>query len=135
MKDKIHQSSQMIDEPSRGLALLLATSLLALGICQFSLNRPRSATPEPVAVVYHDVSVIAPGLLVAGKVDVNEAGSAELVRLNGIGAALASRIIEHREEHGPFETLDDLTAVHGIGAATVEGFRDQACVCEDDVEP
>ena len=42
--------------------------------------------------------------------------------------ALAERIIDYREAHGPFETLEDLLEVKGIGEATLEKFRDHATV-------
>lgn len=61
-------------------------------------------------------------------VDVNRAGVDELVRLPGIGPALAERIVEDRAQHGPFPTVDALTRVAGIGPSTVEGLSDRASV-------
>lgn len=48
-------------------------------------------------------------------VDINSAGAAELICLPAIGPALAGRIIEYRERHGPFRRPEDLLAVPGIG--------------------
>jgi competence ComEA-like helix-hairpin-helix protein len=54
-----------------------------------------------------------------GPVNVNTATSQELQRLPGIGPAMATRIIEHRTQHGPFRTVSDLLAVKGIGEKTL----------------
>jgi competence protein ComEA len=50
-------------------------------------------------------------------VSVNQASAAELQTLPGIGPALAERIIAHREQNGPFASLEDLDAVSGVGPA------------------
>lgn len=59
----------------------------------------------------------------AGKVNVNTASAAELELLPGIGPALASRIIAHRTEHGPFKALGDLDRVKGIGPKLLERVK------------
>ncbi|WP_136193154.1 MULTISPECIES: ComEA family DNA-binding protein [Actinomyces] len=64
----------------------------------------------------------------AGRININTAGAAELENLPGIGPALAQRIIDYRNEHGPFTSVDDLTGVSGIGAAKLEELRDRATV-------
>ena len=51
-------------------------------------------------------------------VDVNDASAAELERLPRVGPALAARIVAWREQHGPFESLESLRHVRGIGPAT-----------------
>jgi len=56
-------------------------------------------------------------------VDVNSATAEDLQKVPGIGEALARRIIEFREEHGPFERIDDLLNVRGIGTASLEKLR------------
>lgn len=52
------------------------------------------------------------------------ASASQLESLPGIGPALASRIVQWREQNGPFRFVDDVAAVPGIGQATLEGFRD-----------
>src|SRR5262245_18333609 len=58
------------------------------------------------------------------RVDLNRAGRAELLQLPGVGESLAGRIESYRKEHGGFQTVDDLTAIHGVGPATVDKLRD-----------
>lgn len=56
-------------------------------------------------------------------VNINEADVAELSQLPGIGATLASRIIESRNAEGPFRSVEDLRRIRGIGPKTVETLR------------
>lgn len=53
------------------------------------------------------------------RIDVNSATVAELESLPRVGPALAQRIIEHRQRHGPFQSAEDLRHVRGIGPSTV----------------
>ncbi len=66
--------------------------------------------------------------MTAGKVNLNTADAALLDTLPGIGQVLAARIIEHRERHGPFRSVDDLVNVSGIGEVTLEDLRDLVTV-------
>ncbi len=59
-------------------------------------------------------------------ISVNSAGEAELVGLPGVGPVLAAAIVAHRSAHGPFETLEGLLAVTGVGPAKLEAMRPQA---------
>ena len=56
-------------------------------------------------------------------IDVNTATAKELQSVPGIGETLAKRIVEFREEHGPFEKVDDLLNVRGIGVASLDKLR------------
>ena len=48
-------------------------------------------------------------------IDLNKATAADLEAIPGIGPVLAKRIIEFREEQGPFQHVEDLLAVKGLG--------------------
>lgn len=63
-----------------------------------------------------------------GLIDLNSASVAELDELPGVGPAIAQRIVDHREQNGPFESVDQLEEVSGIGPATLEKMRDRATV-------
>lgn len=61
---------------------------------------------------------------VGSRVDLNHAQAAELEDLPGIGPALSERIVTHREQHGSFESLEDLAAVSGVGPAVLADLED-----------
>ncbi len=55
--------------------------------------------------------------------DINSAPPTELSLLPGIGPAMAARIIETREQRGPFKSVDDIIHVPGIGKITLQDMR------------
>lgn len=59
----------------------------------------------------------------SGTVNINNASETELVALPGIGPSKARAIAEYRQQHGGFQSVDDLRQVKGIGAATLEKLR------------
>jgi competence protein ComEA len=56
-------------------------------------------------------------------IDLNDADADELDALPGIGPALAQAIVAHREQHGPFASIDELLDVRGIGEAKLDQLR------------
>lgn len=57
------------------------------------------------------------------KININEAPVELLETLPGIGPALAQRIVEFRTAT-PFEAIEDIKKVSGIGEATFEKLKD-----------
>lgn len=62
--------------------------------------------------------------VLAQPVDVNHASAEELASLPGVGPAIAGRIVEGR----PYETVDDLERVKGIGPVRLQRLRTRARV-------
>ena len=58
-----------------------------------------------------------------GPVNINKADLEELVRLPSIGPVSAVGIHEFRKTHGPFQHIEDVKNVQGIGASTFTGIR------------
>jgi competence protein ComEA len=56
-------------------------------------------------------------------VDVNRADVAQLARLPGVGAALAQRIVEEREQRGRFGSPEELRYVLGMGPKKLAAIR------------
>lgn len=69
-----------------------------------------------------------PGMTGDGRVNLNTADAATLDTLPGIGPATAAKILAWREQHGRFESIDDLLDVGGIGEAKLDAIRDLVTV-------
>jgi competence protein ComEA len=70
----------------------------------------------------------APGATTNGKIHLNQATASELESLPGVGPVIAERIVTYREEHGLFESIEDLLDVPGIGEAKLADLRDHVQV-------
>jgi competence protein ComEA len=86
---------------------------------------PALALAEPPPPVEASAPVAAAASQRAGRLgpvrmDLNAASAPMLERLPGIGPALAGRIVEYRDLHGPFRRPEDLVRVRGIGPKTFE---------------
>ena len=57
-------------------------------------------------------------------IDINIASAEELESLPGIGPTTAQKIIEYREQNGPFLNIEDIINVSGIGPGTYERIKD-----------
>lgn len=93
-----------------GLTALFLTLLLALFFRDQAVLRAAPVTVETESAVPQErfLPDVSP-------LDINAASAEELAGLPGIGEVLAQRIVDYRAEHGPFETVEDLTEVSGIG--------------------
>lgn len=68
------------------------------------------------------------------RIDLNQATLSELEALPGVGPAIARRIDEYRREVGRFISVEELTAVRGIGPKKLEQIRQFAHISWDSVK-
>jgi len=114
------------------VALLFLIGSLLVGTILSAVDYYRPEMMEEFHVIAGAVPVPSPpGIHAAaatavGPVDVNSASTAELQALPQIGPATAARILAYRQEHGAFQSLDDLRRVPGIGERTVAKLRPRA---------
>lgn len=121
-----------------GLAVLalLAAFLLVCGTWYlartsypepYRVNTTRSPAAEDMEASGEPEDDPRPDSLLPGEIiNVNTADYYDLQRLPGIGEKRARDILAWREEHGPFQSVDELTEVSGIGTGILENLRDYA---------
>lgn len=90
-----------------------------------NVSRAYSSSPT---VSFASESLPSSAAAYSGKVNINTAGLSELMTLDGIGEVKAKAIIEYRETHGDFGSIEELTRVNGIGIKTFEKNRDRITV-------
>jgi len=63
-----------------------------------------------------------------GKVNINQASASDFENLPGIGPVLAQKIVDYRDQHGPFRTIQDLMKVSGIGDKKFDSLKEYVTV-------
>ena len=88
---------------------ILAAALGASSFFAIAAEPPTTSKSQVVATIDQPI------------VNINNADIETLAReLNGVGAAKARAIVEYREAHGAFASVDELLEVKGIGMAILE---------------
>lgn len=61
-------------------------------------------------------------------VNINTASQTELETLSGIGPAKARAIVEYRNQHGQFKSVEEIKNVKGIGEGIFSKLKSEASV-------
>ncbi|PIR18392.1 MAG: hypothetical protein COV46_00260 [Deltaproteobacteria bacterium CG11_big_fil_rev_8_21_14_0_20_49_13] len=81
-------------------------------------NRPSSFSLDSISPVTPQEAI-----LLGQKLDINVASVADLEVIPGIGPSLAKRIVEYRNAHGPFRSIEELDPVNGVGPKILERLK------------
>ena len=65
----------------------------------------------------------AGGSAASGPVSLSAATAEQLDALPGIGPVTAQKIVQFRQQHGPFQSVDGLDAIPGIGPARIAALQ------------
>jgi len=72
------------------------------------------------------LAVAQSGLAQEMSVNINTATAEQLAEvLDGVGASKSQAIVDYRENNGPFEHIDELVNVQGIGLRTLDQNRER----------
>jgi len=117
--------SYLLDSSTRLAAaagrIFSARRLPAAIALAFSLALAAGILPGGTSAVYAQESAPPPA---AATVNINKADAAALASaLQGVGNARAQEIVRYREAYGPFESVEELTEVKGIGKSTLDDNR------------
>lgn len=112
--------------------LVLLTCIFAFFLFGFFAGRNFDRTPVTIQSLVSvqpqsdatAATTEATEVIQTGPVNINTATAAQLQTLPGIGEVLAQRIIDYREEHGPFQSVAALKKVSGIGEKRLEALWD-----------
>ncbi|MGL6259747.1 ComEA family DNA-binding protein [Vibrio sp. WXL103] len=93
---------------------LITTIILSLSVCLGLLS---SVSAAPKADQYEGIPI---------SVNINTAPAEELATLLiGVGEQKAQAIVDYREQHGKFETVEQLSQVKGIGPSLLSKNADR----------
>ena len=112
-----------------GLTLVFAAFIAGLFLGRNFNRQPVQIQPLPAVT-----ATTVPPLNLAAEptappiININTATVEEIQVLPGIGPLLAQRIVDYREENGPFETNGELMNVSGIGEKKLEEIWDYITV-------
>lgn len=107
----------------RGIASAASAPLTLC--CLLTLAATTACVKLPRAAVHESTSTTRPESEgeAATRININTASPGELERLPGVGPALAARIVEHRERHGPFRRAEHLLIVRGVSESRFRELR------------
>ena len=110
----------------------LTIVFLSAVLCRAVIDRRLAVTSDFSVTVQREAEeAIVPERTL---VNVNTATAEELELLTGIGPALAEEIVSYRDEHGAFETPEELMNVKGIGEGKLNAFRAEITLTDEEAE-
>ena len=109
---------ELTRQEKKVILFLLATGLLGIGILCYKSLRYR---PEIEVISNQRIDEEAAESKI---ININTASTDDLIRLPGIGPAIAQAVIGYRNIHGAFQDKEDIKNVSGIGQAKFDTIKE-----------
>jgi competence protein ComEA len=126
--DRVVDAIERAGGPKTGADLNALNLAAFLTDAQQVLVMKRGQAPPPTTSSGSTTGGGTSAGVAGGPINLNTATLDQLETLPGIGPALGQRIIDHREQHGPFQSVEDLLDVSGIGEKRLADLQDQVTV-------
>jgi len=120
---RLPEGSRIADAVARAGGATRQAQLDLVNLAAPLADGEQVAVPRRGAAGALGASAPAAGGSPAAPLDLNTATAAELDALPGIGPATAQRILDYRQAHGPFHSVEELDAVPGIGPSRIAQLR------------
>ena len=125
---KLPEKARVVDAVNLCGGVLASADAGKINMAQVLKDGMQIVVPERLAVNTSEneaQSKAGPAGNSSKLININIADAKELDGLPGVGPAMAQRIIEYRTTSGPFQAIEDLKKVHGMGAAKFEKLKDK----------
>lgn len=116
---RLPEGSRVVDAVEKAGGMSGEADANALNLARLLVDGEHILVPRPGQPVRVEEAADAP-------VSLSTASAQELEELPGVGPSLAEKIIKHREENGPFSSVEDLMNVKGIGEAKLAEIAEHA---------
>lgn len=115
-----------LDSGSRVIDAVMSAGGLSSSAAECGVNLAREVKDgEQLSIPSHEQSCVVSGdSTQGGTFSLNSATAEQFDSLPGIGPTLAERIIQWRDSHGGFGSIDQLNEVSGIGDKLFSGIKD-----------
>lgn len=117
-------------EPSGHVGTRILTGCLVVALIVLTMQWWQLTTERPAPLPWEHSGTFTELF----RVDVNNATWVEWMQLDGIGETMAHRIVADRDANGPFNSIEDLQRVDGIGPSTLDRIRTSLTISHESIE-
>jgi comEA protein len=111
------------------IALAVAVVIIVVAlIIWLAVGANTAEPPQPPGASSTQENSSTPGETTATPINLNTADVATLEQLPGIGEVRAQAIVNYRNANGPFNTIEDILNVKGIGPETFAQIKESITV-------